>query len=433
MENFMATTVQQNIEKYRKADVTVTLVDAAGRPLQELPVKLDQTQQAFVFGASLGFFEPTDFDSADGDNEAPKVRPIELEKMPEVFNGSMIPFSSKWAEIEPQKGVYHWNDLDQYVDYCNQHDITMEFHHLSGVRPGWVARMGGPSGTEGLNFGPILPDMQAEFNRHCLAVLDRYHDRIKYFQVVNEKYMMQYVPAAWKLLKAKYPHVQFGLSDCVNFWMPGMTSPAIREEVQFKGFDAIAWLRGKGIEPDFFSMHGHHPQNDWSDPRDMYAVLDRFKDAGIRVHVTEEYLRIGGSISGPVRTGILTPELQAEYLERYYTVCFSHPSVDLVNLWGGLAPFGWSNDGLIDSAGNLRPGFDRLKKLFTETWRSHISQKLALDGLLKARVFHGTYQLTVTLPSGKELSTQLVVPQEQAASFKVKLDAAKTALEVVTH
>ena len=187
--------------------------------------------------------------------------------------------------------------------------------------------MGGPSGTEGLSvFGPIRPDMQAEFSsRHCLAVLDRYHDlRIKYFQVVgHEKYMMQCTfPAAWKLLKAKYPEVQFGLSDCVNFWMPGMTSPEIRDAIQFKGFDAIAWLRGKGIQPDFFSMHGHHPQNDWSDPRDMYAVLNRFKDAGIRVHVTEEYLRLGGSISGPVRTGILTPELQAEYLERYYTVLF---------------------------------------------------------------------------------------------------------------
>ena len=54
-----------------------------------------------------------------------------------------------------------------------------------------------------------------------------------------------------------------------------------------------------------------------------------------------------------------------------------------------------------------------------------------LDGLLKARVFHGTYQLTVTLPNGKEVSTKLVVPQEAAAAFKVKLDGAKATLEVV--
>ena len=71
----------------------------------------------------------------------------------------MIPFSSKWAEIEPEKGVYHWNDLDKYVDYCTQHDITMEFHHLSGVRPVWVARMGGPSGTEGLDCYTIAKNV----------------------------------------------------------------------------------------------------------------------------------------------------------------------------------------------------------------------------------------------------------------------------------
>ena len=50
----MATTVQENIEKYRKADVTIQLVDPAGRPLQQMPVKLDQTQQAFVFGVISG-------------------------------------------------------------------------------------------------------------------------------------------------------------------------------------------------------------------------------------------------------------------------------------------------------------------------------------------------------------------------------------------
>jgi GH35 family endo-1,4-beta-xylanase len=425
MQTFMKTVVEQNIEKYRKSDLTLQLVDPAGRPLQDVRATLNETKSAFTFSGSLGYFLPINVDAADGDLDAPQVRPIELQKFPEVFNGSLIPFSAKWAAIEPRKGVYQWNDLDAYVDYCTKHDLTMEFHHLTGVRPEWVAQMGGPGGEIGLSPGRPMPAMQAEFNRHCLAVLDRYHDRIKYFQVMNEKYMMPYVPEAWKLLKQKYPDVQFGLSDCVNFYNNNLDHPDYRTPFGMKGFDAIEWLRQKGIQPDFFSMHGHHPSNVWSDPREMYAVLDKFQEAGIRVHVSEEYLRLNGSISGNVRRGLLTPELQADYLEWYFKVCFSHPSVDLVNLWGALAPNGWSNSGLIDARGKPLPGFDRLKKLFNETWHTRLTASPELDGAIHARVFQGAYHLTLDLPGNKQATATFNVPDRQpTAKIKIRVDPA---------
>ena len=100
-ETFMETTVKSNIEKYRKADVTLQFVDPSGRPIQELPVSLVQTKNAFVFGASLGWFDPASasINAADGDQN-PGGSPIELEKFPEAFNGSMIAFSSKWAFMD---------------------------------------------------------------------------------------------------------------------------------------------------------------------------------------------------------------------------------------------------------------------------------------------------------------------------------------------
>ncbi len=137
METFMATTVQDNIEKYRKANVTIQIVNADGRPVQDLAVKFDTTKLAFTFGGSLGYMEASTnlLPAADGDQRPPAAKPIEMEKLPEVFNGSMIPFSGKWAFIEPNPGQYRWEDLDKYVDYCTQNDLTMEFHHLTGIRP----------------------------------------------------------------------------------------------------------------------------------------------------------------------------------------------------------------------------------------------------------------------------------------------------------
>jgi len=244
---------------------------------------------------------------------------------------------------------------------------------------------------------------------------------------------MQYTPAAFKMLQQKYPNVQFGLSDCTNFWWPGESGGmgGWRGRSQYKGFDAVKWLQDQGIKPAFFSLHGHHPANLWSDPRDMYAVFDTLQQAGVRAHVTEEYLHLGGSISGPLRSGVLTPELQAEYLVRYFTICFSHPNVDLVNLWGGLGASGWSNTGLIDGNGKILPGFYALKKLVGETFRSKVNDTLPLDGTLHARVFHGTYTVTVKLANGKEAVATLEVPQIPTAGFRLRLDPEKNTLELV--
>jgi hypothetical protein len=442
-EAFMNTTVVDNIEKYRKADVTFQVVDPSGRPIQNLPLKADQTRLAFCFGVSLGFFEPNDI-SPDGDQKPAPVRPVELQKAPEIFNASMIPFSGKWVYIEPTKGQYRWSDLDKYVDYAAKNNWTLEFHHLSGVLPDWVDQMGGSGGQTGLSFPAPRPAMQKEFDRHCFDTVARYADRIKYWQVANEKFMMQYVPSVMKELQKKYPKNQFGISDCVRFWDGNIDgAPAVGAArggrggrnlggVQYKGADAVDWLIDQGIRPDFFSIHGHWPLGLWPDPREMYNVIDYFQDRKVRVHISEEFLQIGGTIYGPLRTGTMTPELQGECFARYLTVAFSHPDVDMLNLWG-LAPNGWgaSNAGLIEANGNTRPAWDVLKKLFTQTWRSHASGELSLDGAYVARVFHGTYTVSVTLPSGKQVLATVEVPQQFTAQVRLQLDAAKGTLTVL--
>ncbi len=444
-ENFMNTTVQQNIAQNRMADLTLQVLDADGKPVQNLPIALDETRSSFVFGVSLGFFEPNGL-PPEGDQKPPTVRPIELEKAPEIFDGSMIAFSSKWEYIEPTKGQYNWSDLDKYVDYGVKNGWTMEFHHLSGILPRWVEQMGGVSGQQGLNFPPPIPALQTEFNRHCFDTVARYADRIKYWQVVNEKYMMQYVPPVFKALQEKYPNNQFGLSDCVKFYDTSGGAGAAngigfigrgrggmgRNGDQYKGADAVDWLISKGIHPDFFSVHGHYPLGLWADPREMYNVFDYFQERKVRVHVSEEYLQLGGPIYGPMRTGVWTPDLQAEYLARFLTICFSHPDVDMANLWG-LAPNGWgaSSSGLIDSDNHVRPAWDVLKRLITQTWRSHVASELSLDGTVAEHVFHGSYVATVTLPDGKKVSAAFEVPEKPAAAVSLRLNAQQGTLELV--
>jgi len=313
--------------------------------------------------------------------------------------------------------------------------------------------MGAVGGQTGLVFSAPIPDVQTEFNRHCFDTVARYAGRIKYWQVVNEKYMMQYVPPVFKELQKRYPDNQFGLADCVRFWdgaMDGSLSVAPAAggvgrggrgfgrgglgagAVEYKGADAVDWLIAQGIHPDFFAIHGHWPLGLWADPREMYHVIDYFQERRVRVHITEEFLQLNGPIYGPLRSGIMTPELQGECLARFLTVAFSHPDVDLVNHWG-LAPNGWgaSNSGLIDANGQTRPAWDVLKKLVTETWRSHAAGELSLEGKYLARVFHGTYTVTLTLPNGKQAAATVDVPQQPTAQIRLQLDPDQATLKVI--
>jgi len=54
-DRFMRETVYPNIEKYRKSDANIQIVDVAGQPIGSLPFSVRQTRQDFKFACSSGF------------------------------------------------------------------------------------------------------------------------------------------------------------------------------------------------------------------------------------------------------------------------------------------------------------------------------------------------------------------------------------------
>jgi hypothetical protein len=235
---------------------------------------------------------------------------------------------------------------------------------------------------------------------------------------------MQAVPGVVKTLRAKYPNLHLGIADCVKFWSDDSNPVGARMDM-YRGMQAIPWLKSQGVKLDFFGVHGHRPYGLWADPRTMYEVFDTIAKQDVKVHVTEMLLPLGDSIIGPARRGIWTPQLQADFLEQYTAVCFSNPNVELLNFWG-LVPDGWGESaGLLDERRRPRPAFDRLKKLITETWHTRLDTTLPVDGTLTTRAFHGDYELTVTTPDGKTITTNLTVPEQQTAEFRIVVDTTK--------
>ena len=91
------------------------------------------------------------------------------------------------------------------------------------------------------------------------------------------------------------------------------------------------------------------------------------------------------------------PELdqyQAAYLRDFYTLAFSHPSVETIIYWNGSDLFAWrgSAGGLLDLQHKPKPAYRTIKALIKDTWHTELETRTNASGELTFRGFFGTYK-----------------------------------------
>ncbi len=417
-DRFIRETVLPNIEKYRKSEARIQVLDTTGRPINDAEFDIVHLRHEFGFGCSLPFFAPKTSPSM-GDYMPPPVTSVELDRFKEVFNFSMIPFSSKWMHIEAVEGQRDYSELDQYVQWCADHQVTMEFHFLSGYLPGWLRRR---------------PEQEqaARFEEHAQALVERYADRIKYFQVVNEKILIRQSPAVFNMIRQIAPQAKLGIADCARFYPDANRrgrQPADRDLL--RGLEEVRWLKQQGVKLDYFGFHAHRPFGLWASATDIYKCLDAFAAEDVKLHITEFGMPLDKPMLGPLRQEAKwTDEEQAAYYRRFYTIVFSHPAADVLNMWL-IGPSSWMPEsGLLDREYQPKPAFYALRELIKETWHTHVMGNLGLDGTTSFRGFHGAYRLTLRLPNERTTETTFSVASDQTNNLRFILDPATMKLEL---
>jgi GH35 family endo-1,4-beta-xylanase len=411
-EDFVKNVCLPNIEKYRKGDLKISVVDENGKAIGDLPFSLNQTRHAFGFGCSLPFFKRPDAPKIESFMPQ-QVDPRELTRFQELFNFSQIGFSGKWGYIESKEGQRDYSDLDLYLAFCEKAHATPEFHFLSGYEPLWLRRR-------------PRAEQAARFLDHAKDMVTRYGARIPYWQVVNEQMLLEYSPPVFQAIRKINPDIKLGISHCAQFYSNGR-KPSTRD--MFRGLDDIKWLKSKGVKVDYFAFHGHRPFGVWPDARDMYTALDAFAKEGVRIHVSEFTVPQNKPIIGPVRSGLWNDQLQAEFYERYYTVCFSHPDVDVINMWG-IGPNTWQDgSGLLDENYNPKPAFEVLKNLIFRKWHTVTSGTLTEQGSAVQRAFYGDYEITINLPNAHTVRGTFSFPARSSEEIKLRVNTQTGTLE----
>jgi len=388
-ETFMRDVVEPNIEKHRKGDLTIEIRDADGKAVYDLQYQLELTRHAFHFGAGLGFFvEPPK--KPDYDFIPIVVKEVDKKHFLEVFNFSIIPYTGKWFYLEAEEGKRFYDDVDAYVNWCFENKIGIEYHFVTGYPPKW------------LESRP-QEERQRQLLKHSNELIDRYGGKINHWQVVNEKRLLTESVAAFKLFRQRLPDAKLAISDCARFYSPHQAGSQARFDDLTRGLKEIRWLKEQGIELDYFGFHGHRPFGLWADFRASYEALDAFEKEGIRIHITEFGIHEVHKIEGDVREGQWNADLQARYYEMIYSVMFSHPVVDAINLWEMSANTWMTGCGLVDKDGQPKPNFYALRDLIHKKWYTSKKGVLPLNGKINCRAFYGNYLLRVELENGKTI------------------------------
>ncbi len=364
------------IAQQHTGDRVIQVVNAGGDPLAGVAIAARQTHHEFHFGcniAGLGQFGDARKDAAYA------------EQFDALFNYATIPLY--WRYLEPAQGRRDYPRVDRMVDWCAARSIAMKGHPLL-----WDSEHNVPAW---LDHQPDTATQRA----HVEDLLDRYADRIAYWEVVNEPANHPGVglqPAhGWA--RAKAPGAQFVVNEYGPFYNG---HPEFHDLLQ---------AAAKGGTPfDAVGIQAHAPPDMAFPLARVQRVLDRYAALGKRIHITEfTPPSQGGAISGAVWRGNWSEQTQADYAEELYRVLFAHPAVDAISWWDFADQGAWiPNGGLLRADATPKPAYARLRTLLQETWRTEAEGTTDAQGAFTLRGYFGTY--TISLTHGSETSTHTI-------------------------
>jgi hypothetical protein len=165
----------------------------------------------------------------------------------------------------------------------------------------------------------------------------------------------------------------------------------------------------------------------------LYQVWDicgRFEDFNVPLFFTEVTV-----LSGEANTSVGTSQhtgdwpsteageiVQADYVEKFYTLLFSHPSVQAITWWDFSDQGAWQGApaGLLNKDMTKKPAYNKLLKLIKADWWSSGNVYTDDNGGAVARGFYGAYKVQVE-KENKIITTNIRITKNLDNKFKLQL------------
>lgn len=387
---------QARIRKYRMTDLTVIVRDAGGHAVPNVRVAVRQTRHAFLFGSNIFLLKPDDTSS---------VQRAYQDRFAALFNYATLPFY--WGSFESTQGKPDYARLDGMARWCVAHGITAKGHPLvwHEVYPEWAPK--GPDAA--------IPLLQAR----TTDLVSHYKDTIHVWDVVNEANSPSGDTGEGAWIKrdgaAKVVETALGWARAAG---QGTRETFLYNDYRLDdtNLGLLTQMKCDGRLPDAIGMQSHMHGGTWA-LADVWAKCETFARFGRPLHFTETTV-VSGPKPDPVTPSnwVSTHEgekTQADYVARFYTLLFSHPSVRAITWWD-LSDLGAWQDapaGLVRKDMSPKPAYDRLMTLIHRTWWTNAQTRTGASGRSTVRAFYGDYQVTATDAHDRTVTQAVSLPE----------------------
>ena len=366
--------IDESIAKYRKGE----LIIKAKRGAQ---VNVEQLSHEFWFGCAISN------GIAGGSMSEDNIRQYK-EKFLENFNSAVTENAVKWANMERQKGEVDYTVVDAILKWTEENHIPLRGHNLFWGIPqfvqSWVKELGDD-------------ELRQTLQNRAETITGKYRGRFAEYDLNNEMIHGNYYedrlgPGITKLM-AKWAHngdpdAKLYLND-----YDILTGNRLNDYMS-----QIRMLLRQGVPIAGIGVQGHlHTET--FDRDQLKRALDSLAVFKLPVRITE--FNMPGQRSKYYKNKIMemTPqeeELNAGEIVDYYKICFSHPAVEGILMWGFWAGANWIPvSSLYRRDWSPTPAAEAYQNLIFKEWWTKTSGTAGRKGIFSTPAFYGKYKVTV--------------------------------------
>ncbi len=388
----------KRIDQIRKADLSIRVINAAGKPLPGAMVRVEQIAHAYRFGSAIAANI-----IAAKTPDAAKYRALAAE----LFNTVTIENALKWDQWPAGKRweKWGWINLNATLKWCKDNNKRLRGHCM--IWPSWRNL---PAEMKAISADPAK--LRAAIAARIAEALAKTKGLADEWDVINEPFdnkdlqtiLGDKIMVEWfQLARKADPACRLFLNDYHILSAGGRTNTA--HQAHFE--KTIRFLLKSKAPLDGIGMQSHFKKN-LTPPKTLWSILDRYAKLGLPIEITELDITVGDE------------QLQADYLRDFMTAIFAHRATTGIVMWGFWAKKHWEPDAALYRADfSPKPAAAVWKNLIFKQWWTNATTKTNPAGTAKLRAFKGTHKITVTA-NGKTITQTAELTAKKTITMTVK-------------
>jgi len=394
-ETKLLSQTEDRILKNRTAPLTVEVFDKNGLPARNTNVEVQHLKHLFYFGA--GF----DRSLLNTNNDEIDLR--HRNAFLRLFNYSTVHIY--WGYYEPQQGMFNTKIAIDSINWLKEHGLTARAHPIH-----WNHRASVPHWVEQMNPDPstMRSLLTTRVKQLSETVLPQVHDADIFNEIVNwEKLNNTFTNPLTRLFN-EWGKVKV-IVDCtkeVKRLNPNLLLTINDFETSPKYYKLLKELIDAGAPFDYIGEQSHMHSGNWSFTQ-LWEILERLSSLNKPVLLTELSVlsapqrNIDWTTQRPLQNWNSEPEYekkQADYLEKFYSIAYSHPNCIGIVMWNYSDRRSWLGApvGVLRKDGTPKPSFEVLDNLINTKWRTKGSYTTDDNGkIVITNAFEGEYSIKV--------------------------------------